>query len=308
MKRTIRAPENATATIRILYPYPGIFAYYDGRTGERFASEDPNWLDDGAFTLGVATYSIVSGSEALLFDAAITEAHAQFMLDHVKSLGVIKVTTVYSHFHNDHIAGAPALQPSNPTVPDAILIGHTQTKTTLEENTERLAVEFPPITVVLPTQTYENNMTLQIGTCVVEVHNFNTHTPDGTILFLPQDGILFAGDTLEDTATFISDASKLDVHQEELKRMGNLPITKILPAHGSLEQIGVGGYDIFFIDATIRYIKAVNEDVEEPAAWNKTLKEVVKDDVAMGFLIYFKQYDVVHRENVESIRKGRAIS
>ncbi|KAF1954315.1 Metallo-hydrolase/oxidoreductase, partial [Byssothecium circinans] len=304
MKRTIRAAGNATATIRTLEPQPGIFAYYDGRTGERFASEDPNWLDDGAFTLGVATYSIVSGTEALLFDAAITPEHAKFMLDHVKSLGVTKVTTVYSHFHNDHIAGATELQRSNATV-TSTLIGQTKTNTTLIRNTEALARDFPPITAVLPTQTYDKNLTVQVGNRTVELHNFNVHTPDGTILFLPQDGVLFAGDTLEDTATFIADASSLDTHQKELNRMATLPIKKILPAHGSPDRIAAGGYERTFIDATLRYIQAVNEPVAQPAAWNKTLREVVAKDVAEGNLIYFGEYEDVHRSNVQSVQEVR---
>ena len=296
----IRQPGNETATIRILTPQPGIFAYYDGRTGEQFASNSPNWLDDGAFTLGVATYSIVSGNEALLFDAAITPQHAKFMLDHVKSLGVTKVTTVYSHFHNDHIAGAEALQNAS-----AALIGQTLTKSTIAKNTERLAADFPPITAVLPSQTYDKNFTLQIGNRSVELHNFNIHTPDGTILWLPETGFLFAGDTLEDTATFIADPSSLDTHQKELKRMATLPIKKILPAHGSPDRIAAGGYEKTFIDATLRYIQAVDEPVERPAAWDKTLKEVVTQDVADGNLIYFAQYELVHQSNVQSIQEVR---
>src|SRR5262245_17144084 len=144
MKRDVRPPGNPLATLRVISPYEGIFAYYDGRTGERFHSEEPNWLDDGAFTLGVSTYSIVSGSEALLFDAAITTDHAAFMLNHVKSLGATKVTTVYSHYHNDHIAGAPALKNST-------LVGQTQTEATIRRNTDRLAHTDPPIEAVLPT-------------------------------------------------------------------------------------------------------------------------------------------------------------
>ncbi|KAF2730159.1 Zn-dependent hydrolase [Polyplosphaeria fusca] len=298
MKRDIRAPGNATATIRIFEPYPGIFAYYDGRTGERFHSEDPNWLDDGAFTLGVSTYAIVSGSEALLYDAGITTDHAAFMLNHVETLGVNKTTLVYSHFHNDHIAGAPALKKST-------IVGQTQTEATIRRNTDRLAKGDPPIQAVLPTTLYEDQMTLNIGNTTIELHHFNIHTPDGTILFLPQQGLLFAGDTLEDTATFIADAASLPTHQQELKRMAELPIKKILPAHGSPDRIAAGGYATTFIDATLRYIQAVDEPVEAPAAWSKPLSEVVAADVEAGNLIYFAKYEDVHASNVDSIKELR---
>lgn len=50
----------STDTMRILQPYPDIYAYYDGRMNKRLYSPEPNWLDDGAYTLGTASYAIVS--------------------------------------------------------------------------------------------------------------------------------------------------------------------------------------------------------------------------------------------------------
>ncbi|KAF2022723.1 Metallo-hydrolase/oxidoreductase [Setomelanomma holmii] len=224
-------------------PYPGIFAYYDGRTGRRFHSEDPNWLDDGAFTLGVCTYSIVSGSEALFIDAGITTNIAAYMLKHVTTLGVTNTSMVYSHYHNDHIADLRS------------------------RRKDALAKDDPPIEAVLPSMTYENKMTLHVADRTVKLHHFDIHTPDGTAIFLPLEKVLFVGDMLEDTVTFIDDPTALATHQGELKRMAQLPCTKILPAHGSPDRIKAGGYDKSFIEATLRYIQAVNEPVEAPIAW-----------------------------------------
>lgn len=301
LRRAVRPPGNPTATLRISSPAPGIFAYYDGRTGDRLASDAPNWLDEGAFTLGVATYSIVDGDEALLFDAAITTDHAAAMLEHVRGLGVTKTTTVYSHFHNDHIAGAPALQAAGST-----FVGNTITATTIQNRTVALATDFPPIIAIVPTQLYDNQTTVKVGSRVVELHNFNIHTPDGTVLFLREEGILLAGDTVEDTATFIAEAPSLSVHQQELQRMAQLPIRRILPAHGSPDRISAGGYDPSFIEATLRYIRAVDEPVAQPAAWTQTLEQVVAQDVAAGKLIYFAQYEVVHQSNVQAIQDARS--
>ncbi|KAI9147364.1 Zn-dependent hydrolase [Paramyrothecium foliicola] len=294
----LRQTGHALATLRILEPHPGVFAYYDGRTGERFHSEKPNWLDDGAFTLGVATYAIVSGNEALLYDAAITDDHAMAMLNHVRGLGVTKTTVVYSHFHNDHIAGATALAGSG-------FVGHNQTFKILQDRKEALATADPPITAVLPTTLYETEMRITVGNRVVELHNFNVHTPDGTILFMPQEGLLFAGDTLEDTATYIDEPSDLSTHQAELRRMASLPILKILPAHGSFERIAAGGYDLSFIDATLRYIQAIDEQVPQPAAWTQQLSEVVAADLKEGHLEYLGQYESVHQANVQKIQELR---
>jgi cyclase len=298
MKHAARPPGEALATLRIFEPHPGVFAYYDGRTGERFHSEQPNWLDDGAFTLGVATYSIVSGNEALLYDAAITTHHAAAMLNHVQSLGVTKTTVVYSHFHSDHIAGATALAGST-------FVGQTLTAVTMERKTAALAAEDPPITTVIPTTLYDTQMVIPVGDRTVELHNFNIHTPDSTVLFLPQEGLLFAGDTLEDTATYISDPASLPANQTELQRMAQLPISKILPAHGSPDRIAAGGYDPTFINATLRYIQAITEPVAQPAAWSQSLAQVVAQDVEAGYLLYFETYEVVHQSNIQSIQAFR---
>lgn len=292
------------ATLRILNPYPGIYAYYDGRTGDRFWSQEPNWLDDGAFTLGVTTYSIIDGNEAVLYDSHITTDHANAMLKHVKSLGVNKTTMVYSHFHNDHIAGGIAF--ANVST----IVGNDITFATIQRNARFLERDDPPIKAVLPTSLYNDSSTITIGPgkTAIELHHFDIHTPDGTVVYLPKQKLLFAGDTLEDTATFIADPEKLPKHVAELDRMfQSFPsdTVRILPAHGSPDRIAAGGYDAKFINATINYIRKVNEPVARPAAWTQPLSEVVSSDVESGTLIYFGQYEAVHQSNVQGIQEAR---
>jgi cyclase len=71
--------------------------------------------------------------------------------------------------------------------------------------------------------------------------------------------------------------------------MAKSPIDKILPAHGSHDRIAAGGYDSSFIDATVRYIAAVDEAADEPKAWTHPLSEAVAEDVSRGYLIYYAQ-------------------
>ncbi|KAJ4424664.1 hypothetical protein N0V82_000592 [Gnomoniopsis sp. IMI 355080] len=291
------------ATLRILNPYPGVYAYYDGRTGDRFWSQEPNWLDDGAFTLGVSTYAVVDGNEALLYDTHITQEHAAAMLAHVTSLGVNKTTVVFSHYHNDHIAGAVVF--SNVSE----LVGNTITAQVVQSKAPSLPSADPPIVPVLPRKLYNDTMQIMVGTTAVELHHFNIHTEDGTILYLPQRNLLFAGDTLEDTATFISKPADLSTHAAELARMyATFPAdaVRILPAHGSPDRIAAGGYRTSFINATLNYIGKINEPVAQPAAWNQNLSEVVAADVASGTLLYFAQYEAVHQGNVQSVMEVRA--
>jgi cyclase len=99
---------NLTDHLRILRPHPGLLAFYDGRVeGFRFAPE-PNWVDEGALSLGIASYALISGTEALVYDTQVSVPHARAIRDVLDSLGVRRITVVLSHCHLDHVAGTEA--------------------------------------------------------------------------------------------------------------------------------------------------------------------------------------------------------
>ena len=94
--------------MRVLRPADGIVAFYDGRVeGYRFA-EGPNWVDDGALALGIASYAIVDGDEALIYDTHVSVEHARFVRDALEAEGVTRFVVLLSHKHLDHIAGTAA--------------------------------------------------------------------------------------------------------------------------------------------------------------------------------------------------------
>ncbi|MDZ7875001.1 MAG: MBL fold metallo-hydrolase [Rhizobium sp.] len=122
-------------TMRIHEPYPGLFAYYDGRIlGKRLHSDKPNWLDDGAYSLGVASYAIVSGREALVYDTHISFDHARAIRSHLSGLGVTSIRVVLSHWHTDHVAG-------NAGFIDCPILSNTLTRNTLIEKRKVLVGE-----------------------------------------------------------------------------------------------------------------------------------------------------------------------
>ena len=79
-RRHLGDMSNLTQHLRVIEPYPGILAFYDGRVpGHRFAPE-PNWVDDGALSLGIASYAIVSGDEALIYDTHVSAEPPRVLL------------------------------------------------------------------------------------------------------------------------------------------------------------------------------------------------------------------------------------
>lgn len=291
----------STDTLRILQPYPDIYAYYDGRTGKRLYSPEPNWLDDGAYTLGTASYALVSDDQALVYDTHMSLDHARAIRNHLESLDVSKITVVLSHWHTDHIAG-------NEVFADCEIIALKLTADTMQKNREALAGRNPPIfPVVMPTRTFETSMSLQIGERIVELHHFDIHSADGNVLWLPDEKLLFAGDTLEDTVTYVSEPEHIVRHIEELKRLRQWPINRILPNHGSEARIADGGYKPDLIDANRAYLERLTGPHGLASAEKQTLKDFVTPELTAGAIVYHADYEEVHRHNIAAIRKIRAL-
>ncbi len=286
----------ATAHLRIIEPVPGIVAFYDGRVPDmRLHGPSPNWLDDGAFVLGCTSYAVVSGAEALVYDTHITLDHAAAVRGWLAARGVSRFTVVLSHWHKDHVAG-------NAVLADCEILALEETARLLAENQQRIEAADPPIRpLVMPTRTIQGETSLTVGEITVDLLPFDIHSRDGLVLWRPSDGLLLAGDTLEDTVTYVAEPDRLAAHVADLGRMARLPIRRILPNHGAEDRIAAGGYGPDFVTATRRYVEKLMGMRDDPASAALPLSDVVAEDVAAGVLTYFEPYEAVHSENVGKV-------
>lgn len=286
-----------TSTLRILEPYPGVFAYYDGRNGgQRLHSAAPNWLDDGAYTLGIASFAIVEGSEALVYDTHISLEHAAAIRAHLEGIGVTDLRVVLSHWHTDHVAG-------NAVFADCEIIALRLTAEAMAANREKLETGDPPIApLVMPTRLFDGRLDLAVGSRQVELHHFDIHSADGNVIWLPDIAVLLAGDTLEDTVTYISEPEHIATHIAELTRMATWPIRRILPCHGEPQRIAAGGYETSFIAANRSYLERLTDPAERARAEGESLEAFVADDLASGAILYLDAYEPVHRRNLASVK------
>jgi cyclase len=283
--------ELPTQTLRVLEPYPGLFAYYDGRvSGKRLYSEHPNWVDDGAYSLGIASYSIVSGSEALVYDTHISLSHARFIRSHLGARGVTSIRVVLSHWHDDHIAG-------NDVFADCEIIALRQTAEALSKHRTEIETGTPPISpLIMPNRLFEGQLDLVVGATNIELHHFNIHSADGNVLWLPESEVLLAGDTLEDTVTYIAEPAHIATHIRELKRLQTWPIQHILPNHGDERKIATGGYEPSLIAANRSYLERIT--AASGSLLSVSLKEFVGAEIGSGSIIYFEPYEEIHRINL----------
>jgi cyclase len=291
-----------TAHLRVLEPAMGILAFYDGRIeGYRFDPK-PNWVDDGALGLGVASYAILDGEEALVYDTGTTLAHGRLIREELDRRGVARITVVLSHWHLDHVAGTEAFADS-PVLSGERTAEHLRAKrAAIEAGT----LEGPPAIspLVLPTRTFAGCESLRIGDIAVELIPANIHSDDATVLWLPGRRLLLCGDTMEDTVTYVGEPDQFDAHLRDLERLRELEPRRILPAHGDPERIAAGGYPAGLNDATRSYIRLLQRMKSEPELREVPLRELIADSLEAGSLVYFEPYEAVHRQNVETVLAG----
>ena len=285
-----------SSTTRLVRPAPSVLGFYDGRIdGVRIWSDEPNWLDDGAYTLGICTYAIVEGSQALVYDTHISLPHARVIRRTLEEMGVTSIRVVLSHWHDDHIAGNEVFQ-------DCEIIANGLTASALERGRAAIEGGNPPISpLVLPNRTFENSLSLMVGAIPVELRQVEIHSHDGTVLLMPGAGMLLAGDTLEDPVTYVAEPGRLSEHLIDLERMAGWQFERILPNHGSLEAIEAGGYDRSLITATQAYVRKLLACRNDPDLARQDLRTFGADMFATTAVEYFAPYEAVHRQNVEAV-------
>lgn len=285
--------------LQVFEPHPGILAFYDGRVaGHRFA-DGPNWVDDGALSLGIASYALIAGGQAIVYDTHVSVPHGRFIRDTLAQRGVTDIRVVLSHWHLDHVAGTAAFADCEVIANDRTLAHLTQRQAAIEAGTDHGLPAINPL--ILPDMVFERHLTLDLGGARLELIAANIHSDDATVLWLPERGILLAGDTVEDCVTYVGAPEDFDIHLADLARLQALGAQWVLPNHGAAEVIASGGYAPGLLAATADYIRHLQADDPRPMA------EVIAPWLRDGTLRYFAPYEAVHAQNraqVTAMRQG----
>ena len=291
--------------LRVMAINDHLTAFYQGRPDEASVKPGPkHWPDLGAIFVGVATYAIHQGDTAVVYDTFTDTASAQWVRDWLTKAGVKRFILVNSHWHLDHIGGNAVYADSMRFATEATLEKLTAKRAAIEAGTEEGPPAIKPLAVPDIGIAPGNTIPLSVGNIRVLLHPQAIHSADGLVIELPDDKILLAGDTLEDTATFVAEPQSIPQQYSTLGAMRQWGFTKILPNHGNPEVIAKGGYGLGLIDMTRAYIRRLVEHSHDADFQKQPLESFVSDAVSRGDVSVWWAYHEAHANNLSVVAKA----
>ncbi|MBI3745440.1 MAG: MBL fold metallo-hydrolase [Chloroflexi bacterium] len=204
---------------------------------------------------------VLGNGEALVIDTRSTPGQARELLDDIRRVTRDPVRIVVdTHWHSDHVFGNHDFRP-------ATIWGHERCRTGLltrgeaqrsglAEAVPDLAAELAEVVIDPPDRTFTDSTTIEIGRRPVELHYLGRgHTEADIVVLVPDAGVLFAGDLLENDATpWFGDGFPIE-WPDTVQRLLPYVTGPVVPGHGS-----VG--DRAFVERQLREFRAVADLAE----------------------------------------------
>ena len=229
---------------------------------------------------------IVGDDAVMVIDTQATPAMAQDVIRRIREVTDKPIKyVVLSHYHAVRVLGASAYQPEH-------ILASEDTLALIRERGEQdkaseigrfprlfRAVESVPPGLTWPTLTFTGKMTLWLGKLEVQLLQLGRgHTKGDTVVWLPQERILFSGDLVEFDATPYAGDAYFSDWPATLDKLAALQPAKLVPGRGAaLEneaQVAAG------LQGTRNFIADVFASVKTGVAAGKDLKAVYRDTLA----------------------------
>ena len=206
---------------------------------------------DGGWCLNNAGL-IASEGQVALVDTAATEERARRLRELALGVATAPPTVIVNtHSHGDHTFG-------NFVFGEALVVAHERTRVEAADAGLHLTTLWPDVSwgaleLSLPSLTYRDRMTLHVGHTVAELHHFGpAHTCDDTVVWLPEQRVLFAGDLVMSGVTPFVMMGSVSGSRAAIDRLREFDARTIVPGHGP-----PGGPEL--LDVTERYLAWIAE-------------------------------------------------
>jgi glyoxylase-like metal-dependent hydrolase (beta-lactamase superfamily II) len=226
---------------------------------------------------------IVIGDDAVMvIDAQATPVMAQDVIRYIRTVTdkPIRYVTL-THYHAVRVLGASGYGPqhiiaSRDTYDLIVERGEADMKSEIERFPRLFrAVESVP-GLTWPTIVFDGRMTLWMGKLQVEIMQLGRgHTKGDTVVWLPQEKILFSGDLVEYDATPYTGDAYLGDWPATLDAVAALGAEKLVPGRGAALQTAA---DVKAgLDGTRAFVTAMYESVKSGARAGRDLKTVYRE-------------------------------
>ncbi|MFX0124321.1 MAG: MBL fold metallo-hydrolase [Candidatus Hodarchaeota archaeon] len=187
---------------------------------------------------------------------------------------------IYTHYHGDHIFGAPAFK-DIPFISSKKTLENLTNRNTLkplEEWKSGLIVEEPELTegieILLPSICFQKRLILQDEDQSLEIHHSGGHTSGSSYLFFPAEKVLFTGDLIfQDIYPYAGDPTcNPDVWIAQLENFQKMDVETLIPGHGSI----LKGKEA--LEKHISFYKSLKTVVLDAINANKTVDTIIAPD------------------------------
>ncbi|MDI4634053.1 MBL fold metallo-hydrolase [Pelomonas sp. V22] len=227
---------------------------------------------------------IVVGDDAVMvIDTQATPVMAEDVIRRIREVTDKPIKYVLlSHYHAVRVLGASAYKPehiiaSEDTL-DLIKERGEQDKASEIGRFPRLFrnVESVPPGLTWPTISFTGKMTLWLGKLEVQILQLGRgHTKGDTVVWLPQDRVLFSGDLVEFDATPYAGDAYFQDWPQTLDNLAALKPEKLVPGRGpalqNAEQVAAG------LAGTRAFVSELYESVKAGASAGRELKAVYRE-------------------------------
>jgi glyoxylase-like metal-dependent hydrolase (beta-lactamase superfamily II) len=207
---------------------------------------------------------VLSGNDVLVVDTRSTHVQAREVLDDLRALTAAPVSVVVdTHGHFDHVFGNHVFRP-------ATVWGHVgcgpfmertgeSRKTRIAAEEPQLAADLDEVVIDPPDRTFTETAYLDLGDRRVELRFLGRgHTDHDIVVRVPDAGVMFAGDLLENGAVpSFGDAYPLD-WPETAFRVAELAQGVVVPGHGDHGGAGFADAQAVALDAVARLARSVH--------------------------------------------------
>ena len=203
------------------------------------------WINNTGFVVGSSSVTSI--------DACSTERRTRNYLASISSVTPFPVKElVNTHHHGDHTYG-------NSLFEGATIIGHENCRTQLimaglpVNSGIWEPVDWGNLSLAPPTVTYSKGLRLWSGDRPIDVTYVGqpAHTDNDSLVWLPEQGVLFCGDLLFNGGTpFLLMGSVTGAIDVLTHTLSAIPATTIVPGHGR-------PCDLSLIDTTLTYLHFV---------------------------------------------------